>query len=81
MEGLLWFDSDPKRKTSDKIIQAADRFRARLKQKPTVCYLNSAEFDETQTEVEGIEVRPGSNILPHHFLLGVEQNSPPSKTA
>lgn len=80
MEGLLWFDSDPKRKTSEKIIQAADRFQAKLKQKPTVCYLNPAEFDESQIEVEGIEVRPGNNILRHHFLLGVEHN-PPAKIA
>lgn len=72
LEGLLWFDSDPNRKIADKINRAARRYQDRLNHKPTVCYLNTQEFDEKFSEVDGILLKPKGNILPHHYLVGIE---------
>lgn len=74
-EGLLWFDNDPRRKLVDKINQAAGRYRTKLQQKPTVCYLNADEFDGQINEVDGIYLRPVSYIRPNYFWIGVEQES------
>lgn len=72
VEGLLWFDSDPNRNLADKIAGAVSRYQARLHNKPTICYLNLQEFDEQQLEIDGILLKPKANILPHHYLVGVE---------
>lgn len=74
-EGLLWYDNDPNRKVVDKINRAVERYRTKLRHKPTVCYLNIKDLDSEIEEVDGVFLKPAPNILPHHFLLGVEQNS------
>jgi hypothetical protein len=74
-EGLLWFDNDPQRKMADKIKQAAKRYQSRLHCKPTVCYLNSEEFDTSLNQVDGIHLKPARNIRPHYFWIGVEQDA------
>jgi hypothetical protein len=71
-EGLLWFDNDPKRKLADKVKRAATRYRRRLRSKPTVCYLNSEEFDDKLAQVDGINLKSAPNIRPHYFWIGVE---------
>lgn len=71
-EGLLWYDNDPGRRLPDKVKRAATRYQARFGQKPTMCYVNLAEFDDQFEEVNGIRLRPVPNILRHHFWLGVE---------
>ena len=71
-EGLLWFDNDPKRKLADKVKQAATRYQRRLHSKPTVCYLNVAEFEGQPEQVDGINLKSAPNIRPHYFWIGVE---------
>ena len=71
-EGLLWYDNDPARRLPDKVKRAATRYQARFGQKPTLCYVNLAEFDDKIEEVNGIQLRPVSNILRHHLWLGVD---------
>ncbi len=74
-EGLLWFDNDPQRKLSDKVNQAAKRYRAKLRRKPTVCYINTDQFDEKINQVNGVHLKPANNIRPHYFWIGVEQKT------
>jgi hypothetical protein len=80
-EGLLWFDNDPKRKIADKISRAIERYQTKLQRKPTVCYLNVNDFNGEIAEVNGVQLKPMTNIRPHHFLVGVEQTSVSTKTA
>ncbi len=78
-EGLLWFDNDPKVQLSEKVRQAAQRYRLRLKKKPTVCYLNSEQFSSDLASVNGITLKPASYIRPHYLWIGVEaEPSPPA---
>ncbi|GAB4444820.1 MAG: hypothetical protein Kow0031_27280 [Anaerolineae bacterium] len=80
-EGLLWFDNDPTVQLKDKIQQAATRYRLRLKQKPTVCYLNAAQFSADLESVNGITLKPVSYIRPHYLWIGVETESHPPNVA
>lgn len=79
--GLLWFDNDPKRKLADKIGQAAARYQAKLRRKPTVCYLNAEEFDGKTEEINGIRLKPAANVRPHYFWIGIEQDTITRKAA
>jgi hypothetical protein len=74
-EGLLWFDNDPRRNLADKIRQAATRYQVRFGRRPTVCYLNVADLNGQADEVKGIRLQAVSNVLRHHFWIGVDNET------
>lgn len=78
-EGLLWFDNDPRHKLVDKVGQAASRYKNKFGRKPTVCYLNAADFEDQTGEINGIRLRSASNILRYHLWIGVEKNERSSR--
>lgn len=80
-EGLLCFDNNPDLSLSDKIDAAARRYQLRLHHKPTVCYLNVADFDESVAEVNGIAIKPARFIRRHYLWLGIEREPLPPKAA
>ena len=80
-EGLLWFDNDPRHKLADRVSQAASRYQARLRCKPTVCYVNEAEYDDQTIEVNGICLKPLSHIRPNYYWIGVDQTPIQAKAA
>ncbi len=79
-EGLLWFDSDSRRKLTDKVDQAASHYQTKFGRRPTVCYLNVADFDGL-AEVNGIQLRAASNVLRYHLWIGVEHDPKLAKAA
>ncbi len=77
--GLLWFDNDPHRGLSNKIEDAARRYREKFGRAPDTCYVNSKIFNgepETVTPSDlarpALRIVPMANILPHHFWVGEE---------
>lgn len=80
-EGLLWFDNDPNLKLADKVKRAATCYRARLQHKPTVCYINAAEFDGQVDVINGICLKPAIYVQPDHYWVGVEQENLAVKVA
>ena len=80
-EGLLWFDNDPKRNLADKIGRAVTRYQVRFGRKPTTCYLNASDFDGQIEEIEGISLRPATDVRPHHFWIGVDHEPMTAKAA
>ena len=80
-EGLLWFDNDPRRGLADKVSQAATRYVVRFGCHPTICYVNEAELNGEGGEVRGIRLQPVSNVLRHHFWVGVENETVSAKAA
>jgi hypothetical protein len=80
-EGLLWFDNDPKRTLDEKISRAATRYQVRFGRRPTTCYLNIQDFDDKCEEIVGLRVRSASNVQPHHFWIGVENEVAVAKAA
>ncbi len=77
--GLLWFDNDPRRGLTAKIEDAARRYREKFGVPPNACYVNRAALDGQMAVAQGqpfpatLRVIPASNILPHHFWVGVEE--------
>ena len=49
--------------------------------KPTVCYLNSNDFDGDIEEVNGVYLKPASYIQPNYFWIGVEQEATRAEAA
>lgn len=76
-EGLLWFDTNGQ--LAEKIDRAAGRYQSRFGCRPTLCYINAADFDGQPETINGIRLRPALNIQPHHLWIGVEKGSPATK--
>ena len=72
-EGLLWFDSDPKRDLADKVARAADRYQFKFGRRPNLCYVNSSQVDGGPVKLDGVRLLPAHNVLKHHFWIGVEE--------
>jgi len=84
VEGLLWFDSDPKRGLADKVLRAAARYRDKYGDWPNTCFVHPRALEgvpEVATEhvIRRLEcevrVLAASNILRHHFWLGVRREN------
>ena len=78
--GLLWFDNNPGRELTAKVEDAAKRYREKFGALPDTCYVNQSALDKgavtiSLTGVPGTALRllPASNVLPHHFWIGVEE--------
>ena len=83
-EGLLWFDADPKRNLAEKVARAADRYRYKFGRKPDMCYVNPSMLlapDKGSLECNGVRLVPATNVLKHHFWIGVEETAELRKAA
>lgn len=68
--GMLWFDNDPKLDLSSKIIKAADFYRKKYGISPDICFVHPSMIKNGVPSRNGIQVRPNTRVLPHHFWLG-----------
>jgi hypothetical protein len=77
--GMLWFDNDPKIVLSIKVARAADYYRKKYGQSPTLCFVHPSTMlgttpdPETEASLKraGIEIRSTRTILPNHFWIGM----------
>jgi len=70
--GMLWLDEAPGRALSARVVEAAAYYRRKYGRAPTVCYVHPSMLStEGEFEIDGVEVRPLADILPHHLWLGV----------
>ncbi len=77
-EGLLWYDDDPGRATSDKVARAVQRYEQKFGHSPDVCYVHPAQLKERELNVGTVKVLPAQVVLPHHFWLGVTAEARPA---
>lgn len=75
LEGLLWFDADPKRDLAEKVARAADRYHFKFGRRPNLCYLNPSTLGHGPLEIDGVRLVPADNVLKHHFWIGIEEKS------
>ncbi len=82
-EGLLWFDDDPIRATSDKVARAIQRYESKYGHSPDVCYVHPAQIKDRELTVGTVKVLPAQIVLPNHFWLGLtgEPAKPNGRTA
>lgn len=73
-EGMLWYDDDDKRTLEEKVRRAADYYRNKFGRSPDLCLVNPRALNGRSVEVAHITLRAASNILMHHFMIGVGEN-------
>jgi hypothetical protein len=77
--GLLWFDDDPRKKLQEKVLRAAIHYERKYGQPPTLCFVHPSVFNgngrHPVKKAGGVEIRPGREILPDHFWLGVAEDA------
>lgn len=70
--GWMWYDKDPGRSIEEKITRATARYLAKFGRSPNTCYVNHLAVNGDGFTVGKVKVLAASNILPHHFWLGVK---------
>jgi hypothetical protein len=71
-EGLLWFDDDPKRSLTEKVVGAATRYRDKFGRVPNCCCVHPSMVDGEQ-HVGRVKIAPLGSVLRHHFWIGEEE--------
>lgn len=67
-KALLWLN-DAELPLADTVKAAAQRFRHRVGESATLCYVHPTMVAEPIT-VGGLRVEPRASIPPHHLLVG-----------
>ncbi len=71
--GMLWFDGDVRCDIPARIARAAEYYRTKYGQRPTLCFVNPAMAGkELPAEIEGLLVRTSASVLRDHLWLGVD---------
>jgi hypothetical protein len=68
--GMLWFDDSP-RTMDEKIERAVAFYAEKYGRSPTLCMVHPSTT-ETGGSVAGVQIRAARSVLPHHFLVGIE---------
>lgn len=74
--GWMWFDDDTRASLEDKVRRAAVRYQQKFGRRPNACCVNPSLLPDGRDEVwcGSVRVIPLSNVLPHHFWLGVMED-------
>jgi hypothetical protein len=72
--GMMWFDNDPKKTLTTKIMEAADYYHQKYGGVPDICLVNLSMSPGTEMKVGRVTVKPMRSILPGHLWIGVEEN-------
>jgi hypothetical protein len=77
---MLWFDNDKNSTPEEKILRVAQYCKEKYNADPNVCYVHHPMYTELdkrcetpKIQVGDIEIKTSSNILLHHFWIGVEE--------
>ncbi len=68
MEGLLWFDSDPKKGLAEKVAPAVARFRERMGREARTVLVASGQAP-TCKQVNGVRVMECGNVMPGYIWV------------
>ncbi|MDW8325222.1 MAG: hypothetical protein RMK99_01545 [Anaerolineales bacterium] len=69
---MLWSDDDARRSLAEKVARAAEYFRNKYGEQPTVCYVHPSLLPSGgETAVAGLRLLPSKSVLVNHFWLGV----------
>ncbi len=69
--GLLWYDASAQDMTT-KILQAAARYQQKFGVKPDTCFVNPRDVPP-DVQVQGIQIKSKTTIMPNHIWLGVSR--------
>jgi hypothetical protein len=69
--GMLWRDEDERRTLDEKVLRAADYYRNKYGENPTVCFVHPSMVPSGKEKVAGIRLLTARTVLLNHFWLGV----------
>ncbi len=82
--GMLWFDNTPNVSLKLRIEKAADYYRRKYHQEPTLCLIHPSMLDGEKAQgkappqppqVGRMTVRPYGPVLPGHLWIGIEDKN------
>ena len=74
--GMLYFDNDAKKTLVEKVAAAAKYYQDKYGKAPNRCYVHpSMKTDRAFESVDGVEIYTNRSVLPHHFWVGIHQES------
>jgi hypothetical protein len=73
--GMMWFDNDPKKTLTTKIVEAATHYKDKYGIIPDACMVNPGMLSEPEFHVGRVTVKPLRSILPGHLWIGVEEKA------
>jgi len=72
--GLLWYDDTAGRPLEDKVSRAAEHYRSKFGQPPTLCFVHPSAKNGTD-QVVGVQVETLKTVGPNYLWIGVGQVS------
>lgn len=72
VEGLLWFDDDPKRTLAEKVMRAVAAYWHKHGLSANVCLVHPSVLKH-EIYIGGTRVAPWPTVLLHHFWVGREK--------
>lgn len=71
--GMLWKDDDARRSLDEKLARAAEYYRSKYGEQPTVCFVHPSMLPDGATtfEAAGLRVLTARTVQANHFWLGV----------
>lgn len=73
--GMLWNDDNGQRSLAEKVARAAEYFRGKYGERPTVCYVHPSLLPTGEATAGGVRLMPSKSVLVNHFWLGVNGGS------
>lgn len=71
--GMLWFDNDPQSDLASKVLKAAAYYQNKYGIEPNSCYVHPSMIAGEDKETGLIKIFSSTDMLPHHFWIGVQQ--------
>lgn len=69
--GMMWFDNDPKKTLTEKVVEAATWYRTKYGAVPDTCFVNLKMLSEPEMRVGRVAVKPLRLVLPGHLWIGI----------
>jgi hypothetical protein len=69
--GMLWRDEDANRTLDEKVARAADYYRRKYGQAPTLCVVNPSMLPPNIDTAGGLRLVVARTVQVNHFWLGV----------
>lgn len=68
--GMLWYDKDPTKKISEKILSAVNYYQQKYGIKPNICFIHPRLRDNNLAPEVNLEIQYNFSISPDHIWIG-----------
>ena len=72
MDGMLWFDNDPKVEIKTRIEEGCAYYERKYSEQPNHVIIHPTQYVEGLV-VDGIDIHTSRLVTPNHYLIGRKQ--------